>query len=419
MKKGLILLLVLTLFLKLVFVQAESSFTGKAVNPFNVNITVSIADDISKPNITLIAPDNAASYSSNSVTITFSYNVSEENSIVNCSFILNGIVNITNGSVVQSASELGFVLTFTPSNHNWNINCTDNSNNIGNSSVRSFTVTAPASGSSSSSGSGGSGSGGGGGGIVRFTDKELIIDNKNLKVSGVVGREKIRELKIINDGESLKFISINSIDSGLILDVSSLELNFRLEPGESKILKIKLNAPDKPGTYYSKFKVNHKEVLITFDVSSSETIFDISIVVPDEVKTISLGSVLESQVTFIPMGENARFDVTSKYVIKDFNGKMFLSESDTFLIDGPKTFKKKFNTVNLPEGDYFISMELTYPNGVAVSSSYFKVKGKMNYLRYFKSSYILIILGVFLMILVFYLMIRYKKGRMHEFRRRK
>ncbi|MEK6914458.1 MAG: hypothetical protein AABW83_02295, partial [Nanoarchaeota archaeon] len=314
-------------------------------------------------------------------------------------------------------------ITWVVGPHNVSIYVNDSAGNQNRTSV-TFNITSSDSddSESSSGGSAASGSGGGGGGSTKssYLEKELIIDSQHLRLSGSIRSEKTRELKIINDGKSSRVVSINSIDTGSILDINSMELIFELKPGESKIITLKFKAPSEPGIYISKFKINKEEVLITFDVSSLETIFDVSIVVPDEIKIINLGEILESQVTLIPIGEDVRFDVTSKYMIKNFDGKTFLSESETFLIDGTKTFKKRFKTSSLPTGDYFVAIELIYPNGVAVSSSYFKIKNDNFYADNFNLLSLLIIFGIFiLVILIFYMMTRYKKDKVHKFRRRK
>jgi subtilisin family serine protease len=113
------------------------------------------------PNITLVSPGNGAAYSSNSQSITFSYNINEtENNFANCSLIINSLLNQTNTTITNLSKSHSFIETFSTGTYNWRINCTDKAINIGNSSSRQFTITAPATQSSSSSGGGGGGGGG-------------------------------------------------------------------------------------------------------------------------------------------------------------------------------------------------------------------------------------------------------------------
>src|SRR3989339_642339 len=132
--------------------------------------------DITSPNITLISPENSASYTSSSQSITFSYNVSENINLSNCSLIVNDIISLTNISIVNTSETQSFTNSFVPGSYNWNINCSDKAGNINYTSQRSFTVTAPVVVVSS-------GGGGGGGSpsasIYAPTSNDLLIGYSN------------------------------------------------------------------------------------------------------------------------------------------------------------------------------------------------------------------------------------------------
>jgi hypothetical protein len=117
------------------------------------------------------------------------------------------------------------------------------------------------------------------------------------------------------------------------------------------------------------------------------------------------------------MGENPRLDVTTNYLIKNFDGRTFLSEGETLLIEGEKTFKKNFATSNLPPGKYIVSLELIYPNGVAVSSSHFEIKGRGLEIKIDGSNYLMVflVLGIFILIgFIISEIRRYKKVKLHR-----
>lgn len=116
-----------------------------------------IFHDKSPPVINIIIPNNSASYNSNSQSITFSYNVSDNYNIANCSLIIDNSVSLINSSLINLSLEQSFTNSFSPGTYNWYVNCTDSANNIGNSSSRSFTVTAPAITTSNNGGGGGGG----------------------------------------------------------------------------------------------------------------------------------------------------------------------------------------------------------------------------------------------------------------------
>ncbi len=115
--------------------------------------------DTDYPIVTLSIPTAGQTFSvgSQNISITFTYSVSDvSNDIANCSLIIDGVVNLTNSTIVKSQSSLFFNQTFAISTtHTWDVNCTDYGNNEGNSSgPRSFSInaiTSPGGPSSSSS----------------------------------------------------------------------------------------------------------------------------------------------------------------------------------------------------------------------------------------------------------------------------
>ena len=88
---------------------------------------------------------------------------------------------------------------------------------------------------------------------------------------------------------------------------------------------------------------------------------------------VSKGSRLKTEINLIPLGDEERLDITLNYIIKDFNGKVYYTKSETILADKEITFKRNFQTGNLPLGKYIIGLEVIYPNGIATSSAQFEV----------------------------------------------
>ncbi|MAG61663.1 hypothetical protein CMI43_02525, partial [Candidatus Pacearchaeota archaeon] len=266
---------------------------------------------------------------------------------------------------------------------------------------------------------------GGGGGVVATIgggDVKIRINPTVMSVAGVINEVNDRDLEIINDDTKFKTVSIVILDDGGFLSMDLSTLSFRLDPGQKNTVKLKLIAPEVPGTYSAKIYVNGELVLIKYDVSSKELLFDAGIVVSEDLKLLNRGDNLESQVTLIPMGENPRLDVTTNYAIKNFDGRTFLSEGKTFLIEGEKTFKKNFVTGNLPPGKYIVSLELIYPNGVAVSSSHFEIKGRGFEIKIDSSNYLMVflVLGIFILIgFIISEIRRYKKVKLHKVSRKR
>ena len=107
--------------------------------------------DVSGPAITLVSPTD--SLSTTSTSISFTYNVSDDNDVSNCTLSI-GASNYTNSSYVNQSATNTISATLSVASYTWNISCTDSLGNIENSSTRSLTIT--------SSDTGGGDSGGGG-----------------------------------------------------------------------------------------------------------------------------------------------------------------------------------------------------------------------------------------------------------------
>ena len=253
---------------------------------------------------------------------------------------------------------------------------------------------------------GGDTGGGGGGDAVAVVSKGLFIKNKELNVDTVINTVKTRKIELHNRGTTS--LTINPAVSRLadILDI--VNKGFVLAPGEKEFLEVRIIAPEDPGIYTGKISIYGESILVSVNVNTKELLFDAGIVVPEDYKIIRPGIKLPAQVTLIPMGEDPRLDVTLNYIIKDFEGRTFLTESETILVEGQKTFRKEFSTKNLPEGSYVLGLELIYPNYVATSSSHFEVAEKKGFSFFSNYSIILIALGIgiFLLILMIILVIK-------------
>jgi hypothetical protein len=264
--------------------------------------------------------------------------------------------------------------------------------------------------SSSSSSSGGGGGGGGGG--VATGPAGLTVAPRVLNVLHEINTVKTRQLQIQNQGGSLQTVNLRVEGLEGIVEILG-ETFFTLGARQGEKIDIRFIAPDTPGIYTGKIFVNTIEILVTVNVNTKDLLFDASIVVPDEFKRVVLGQNVESQVTLIPMGDEPRLDVTLNYLIKDFEGRIFLSESETILIESQKSFKKTFATQNLITGNYIVGLELVYPNGVAVSSSHFEVISiDQSAVSYYPVLIAALGTGiVIIFILLYYLRRRYKKMR--------
>ena len=106
------------------------------------NITL---EDISPPVVTLISPPNASSLSYTGTPTTFTYNVTDESTIQNCSLYINNELNQTNTTITRNIPQ-SFSETLSIGNYTWFVSCIDTSNLalMGNSTVFNLSIVANA-----------------------------------------------------------------------------------------------------------------------------------------------------------------------------------------------------------------------------------------------------------------------------------
>ncbi len=198
----------------------------------NLNSTVffiNITSDFDSPNVTLISPANSQSYTSNSQEITFSYNVSDVSDIINCSLIIDGSISLTNSSVNKLVTQ-SFIQTFTPASHTWSVNCTDALLNLGNSSSRSFTVTAPVTSSSSGEGSSGTTQNA----TTSFWTNTYVVSDEELKQEQGYTKELSKKQRIkISISNEIHYVGIVDIsETTATINITSDPIQVILSIGE-------------------------------------------------------------------------------------------------------------------------------------------------------------------------------------------
>ena len=198
------------------------------------NLTITY--DITTPNLTLISLPSGAT--SNSISKTFSFNVSDDN-IGNCSLIIGGAVSLTNSSMNVSLTQ-SFSKTFTPGTYVWEINCSDLAGNVNSSAENSFTITAPVVVSSS-----------GGGGVTSSTEPKVYEVNVAEISAGYTKSLKNNEkvnFSIFDFEGGRHLLTINEVGiDNVNITIESDPINLTLGVGQS----IKLNLTSK--IYYDLF----------------------------------------------------------------------------------------------------------------------------------------------------------------------
>ncbi|MBL7087031.1 MAG: hypothetical protein ISS28_08080 [Candidatus Cloacimonetes bacterium] len=178
-------------------------------------------------------------------------------------------------------------------------------------------------------------------------------------------------IRVTNLGTSTVTVSVTqqSLDNNVILGNTSLTIS----AGQTVELDVVFVALSEPGIYTGRIIIGGKVVLVTLNVRTELLLFDSNIVVLNEDYKVRQGEQLKTLVTLIPMGDPARLDVTLDFVIKDYANRIYLTRSETLLVNEQVQLRRNFDTGNLPTGDYIVGLELVYPGGVAPSSAHFIV----------------------------------------------
>ncbi len=230
----------------------------------------------------------------------------------------------------------------------------------------------------------GGGGGGGGGTTPQIPGEPYIrIDPLEIRRAMLINTNIEETIGITNlDLQDSTNFSIYSedFDPDLIVNFWDEERNrwvdsfdLYLSAGEIHELRIRFSAPNNTGRYNGIIFIDGLNVTVSLNVQEKLLLFDSNIIVLNKDYLVSQGERLRTSVTLIPIGDKERMDVTLNYVIKDYDGKVYLTRSETVLIDNQVNFKRNFDTGVLPLGQYIVGLELIYPNGVAPSSAHFEV----------------------------------------------
>jgi hypothetical protein len=233
------------------------------------------------------------------------------------------------------------------------------------------------------------GPGGGAGGVTGFV---ISVNPTQFNINMLINTNVKRTISVTNVGTlaGTAYVFQSGLDNKIILGNTSISL----ASGEKKDISVIFVAPDTPGVYNGTIYIGTRAIPVSLNVLKEFILFDSNIVVLNKNYEVPQGDPLRTEVTLIPMGAEVRMDVTLNYVIKDINGKIFLTKSETLLIESQKSIKRNFDTGGLPIGKYIIELELVYPYGVAPSSAHFDV------VKNAKDTFTLVIYWVMILIIL-------------------
>lgn len=366
------------IFALVLFCTAVFSFNAAAAGSSSANITLIIEPygavaDFDIPVVQLVSPPDAHETTAGSVQ--FSFNVSDSSEISNCSLIIDEEAKQVLDAVVRNTTQT-FTRTMAEGNYVWQVNCTDLGGNTGNSSSRAIRITAaPAAPAEEISGGGA----GGGAAKTAIDISGLIeIEPLNLSVDAVIDIETTERLVVRNKMGSGVNLSAEIVGVEDIIRADGL-IEVGAESEKDYILKI---LPKERGVFAGKIVFREKtgmkmikEIPIIINVRAPEFLFDLTISVLNPNKEVTRGKDIISNISVIQLGEKKDINVTARYMIKDFYGNAYIDYNESFVVFDKKEYIKRFNTLMLKRGEYVAGVEISYPEGFATASAYFKVTG--------------------------------------------
>jgi surface protein len=322
--------------------------------------------DIIPPQVTISSP-TATTYASPSVSVDIRLN--EEGY---CEYSLNS--GTSNTSLTAETGNLRFISTLTGlANGNYVLwaYCNDTAGNRNDTQNVSFTVNVATPVIETPSGGGG-----GGAGVVQNIEDLVVLPN-SIEANVLKNVEETRTFKITNKGDKAATLSFSVSGGDLNNVLSVISEPVVLDAGETKDIAVKINAVEKgllTGKIVVKSGTSIYEIPVVINVRTDNFLFDVCISVFDEFKKLSNPKILRTQVDLLEVGvEDEKVDVTAEYVIKDFEGHIYLQESETFFVLGDKSYTKEFDISKLESGRYLVGLEIVYPGAFATSSAQFEV----------------------------------------------
>lgn len=212
---------------------------------------------------------------------------------------------------------------------------------------------------------------GGGGGGEGAPPTNIAVDPERFNIRMAISSSQQETIKVTNLGTITVTVSVfqQNLDKNVILGAT----NLTLASGQTRDLSVVFVSLTQTGIFTGKIFIGGKQVLVTLNIRSELLLFDSNIVVLNENFQVPQGNELKTLVTLIPLGDPERLDVILDFVIEDYNNNIYLTKSETLLVEEEIELKRNFDTGMLPIGNYIVGLELKYPNGVAPSSAHFEV----------------------------------------------
>ena len=208
------------------------------------------------------------------------------------------------------------------------------------------------------------------------------VDQVSMKVLIKADESLSRVVKIMNVGDSDLDFSIDVSPS--ISDILNIqEKIFSLKPGQVKNLQVSFSSITGtteyvPGVYSGKMFVragqSEKIIPIVVEVESGTVLFDTNLAIEPIYRTVFPGDTVVVDVKLFNLQGIAPTSVKMEYFVKDFDGNVIITESETSTVATTASFTKTFKIPqNLKSGSYVFSVNAEYGSSVGTSSYSFDI----------------------------------------------
>lgn len=263
----------------------------------------------------------------------------------------------------------------------------------------------------------GGGGGGGGGGSSSapaappLSDPTFDLDITLLSFSVAQGESVTGTFTVTNPTTSSYTVYVSKELDMVSLDVTE----FTLSGGQSRTITVSVatDIETVPDLYIDHVKVwtaaEEEDVVVSIDVISPESIFDVKVDIPEDDLNIWPGEILHASFIMQRIVQiNEPRDTYVKYIIRDVNNNEILFFEEVRAIQNEDNYVKEFA---LPEeiqnGQYVLFSQIEYDDGkVASASKWFDVGPKE--IATWRWFLIISILGIAILVIIIFLVDYYK-----------
>ena len=180
---------------------------------------------------------------------------------------------------------------------------------------------------------------------------------------------------------------------------------FKIGVGESREIRLDFIASEEsiPDLYIGKIIVKgdeiEKEILVVIGIESVDPLFDVIVEILNKFRQVSPGEEAVANIKLFEVEKVGKVDVELEYSIRDGEGNIIVSDSETIAVEGQANFFKTLQiSKNVLEGEYLFYVKANYLGQIAGASEWFNVSKEKYISRIEVISYIF--LGIIVVILV-------------------